>query len=131
MYAVHHFAGSTIGETHQIVRAAFGEFGRVLKSGGELLVFEVAPRFPFAAAQSALWDLAKRLLGRRLDMFFWSSGSLLRVANSALPAGAAVNVEHFDAPWWTTFPPMFAVPRLRIPRLFYPFDIRMYRWSMP
>jgi SAM-dependent methyltransferase len=131
MYAVHHFAGSTVAESRRIVRAAFGEFGRVLKRRAELLVFEVSPKPPFAMLQNALWDAAKRLAGSRLDMFFWNSGPLLRLASSALPAGACVGVQSFDAPWWTTFPPMFAVPQLRIPRLFYPFDIRMYRWSMP
>jgi ubiquinone/menaquinone biosynthesis C-methylase UbiE len=131
MYAVHHFAGSSIAETRQIVRSAFAEFGRVLKSNAQLLVFEVSPKLPFAVLQNGLWDLAKRVAGPRLDMFFWNSRSLTRLAASVLPSGSTVAIEGFDAPWWTTFPPMFAVPQLRIPRLFYPFDIRLYRWSMP
>lgn len=131
MYAIHHFAGNRISESRKIVETAFAEFGRVLKSGGELMVFEVAPRWPFAVAQWALWDLAKRVAGQKLDMFFWSSQSLLALASRALPPGAAVSVESYDGPWWTTFPPIFALPQLRIPRLFYPFDMRLYRWSLP
>jgi SAM-dependent methyltransferase len=131
MYAIHHFAGKTISETTKIVETAFGEFGRVLKPAGDILVFEVAPRWPFAVVQWALWDLAKRVAGRKLDMFFWRSETLMNVAYRMLPQGSAVSVERFDGPWWTTFPPIFALPHFRIPRLFYPFDMRLYRWSLP
>lgn len=131
MYAIHHFAGNTIAESTQIVETAFSEFGRVLKPRGDLLVFEVAPRWPFAVLQWALWDLAKRVAGQKLDMFFWGTQPLMRLAGRALPEGARVSVESFDGPWWTTFPPIFALPQLRIPRLFYPFDMRLYRWSVP
>jgi SAM-dependent methyltransferase len=131
MYAIHHFAGNTVAECRKIVETAFSEFGRALKPGGDLLVFEVAPRWPFALVQWAVWDLAKRVLGPKLDMFFWGSQPLLRVAGRALPRGTAVRVERFDGSWWTTFPPIFALPQLRIPRLFYPFDMRLYRWRLP
>lgn len=130
MYSIHHFAGVTAAQNRRIVRTAFGEFARVLKPGGVLLVCEVAPRWVFAVVQTAAWDIAKHFLGPRLDMFFWTSDQLRELASQAFAQSAVFSVERFDSSWWTTFPPIFALPQLRIPRLFYPFDIVLYRWRL-
>jgi SAM-dependent methyltransferase len=130
VYSVHHFVGATVAQNERLVRAAFREFARVLKPDGELFVFDVSPWFPFAAAQGRSWNLAKRTLRGKLDMFFWRENALADMAARCLPTGSVMEVRHFDTPWWSTFAPIFALPRLRVPRFFYPFDINMYRWKL-
>src|SRR5581483_2087834 len=76
LYSVHHMVGHARSRNVPIVREALREFGRVVKPGGDVLIFEIDPWWPFWVAQQALWDPARRLLGRSLDMHFWSSSSL-------------------------------------------------------
>ncbi len=129
-YSVHHFVGTTVEENERLVNAAFREFGRVLAPGGELFVCEVAPWRPFQAAQRTLWNGAKRVLGGSLDMFFWGKEALSEAGERGLPRGTVLSFERFDAPWTSTFSPIFALPRLRIPRALYPFDMVVYRWRV-
>jgi SAM-dependent methyltransferase len=129
-YLLHHLVARSRAETSGVLVGALREFGRVLRPGGRLLVFEVSPWAPVWALQRVGWDTAKRLLGPKLDMFFWARSHLLRIAGEAL-AGAEVTHHTFRAARWTMFPPVFALPRLRIPRALYPFDICMYCWRIP
>ena len=52
-YAIHHMVGKTGRETVENVNRAFAEFGRVLKPGGHLFVFEMTPVVFFVAGQRA------------------------------------------------------------------------------
>jgi ubiquinone/menaquinone biosynthesis C-methylase UbiE len=130
VYSVHHFVATTVAESESLVQAAFREFARVLKPDGELFVFDVSPWHPFAVMQGKAWNLAKRMLRGKLDMFFWRDQALTEMVGTCLPSGTALEIQSFDTPWWSTFAPVFALPKLRVPRLLYPFDINMYRWKL-
>ncbi len=129
-YSLHHFVGRDVGENEAFVRAAMGEFARVLTPKGSLLVFEVAPLWPVWAIQRLIWNFVKRDVVRSFDMFFWTRQALVTMASEHFPAGAALEYVPFKIPALTTFPPAFALRRVRLPRLLYPFHICMYHWRM-
>ncbi len=126
-YAIHHMVGKTVLENRRIVRGVLAEFARVLKRGGDLFIFDVSPWAPFRYAQRGAWDLGRRILRSKLDMFFWHANELRKVADDFFSRGA-LSVEPFAVSYWDTFPPVFSLPWFRIPRLFYPFDVNLYRW---
>ncbi len=129
-YSIHHMVGATIGETRGNVARAFREFGRVLRPGGSVFVFEMTPIGPFSIAQSALWNPVRRLAPGVLDMYFWSASALAEVARENLPPGSTPEKIFFGTSAFTTIPPVFNLPWFRIPRLFYPLDAKLYRWRM-
>ena len=123
-YALHHMTGRSVWGTRQIRRAALFEMWRVTKYDGQILVFEVTPNRLGAALQALLWPTAKRLLGDRLDAYFWPAG----MYDDAMTF-APHTVETFSSSPWTWFAPMLAAPWLRIPRWLYPMTPTLYRWS--
>jgi ubiquinone/menaquinone biosynthesis C-methylase UbiE len=125
LYSVHHMVGPSVRANRDIVLAAFREFARTLKQGGHLFIFEVRPWWPVWIVEQAVWTGARRLLGPRLDMHFWSASALTALARTAFPAGAAQTVTFRVHPL-TTFPPVFSWPWLRVPRFLYPFDAALY-----
>ena len=80
--------------------------------------------------QRLAWNLARRKLGRSLDMFFWRRQSLADLAGELLPPGTRLEYRAIRIPPFTVFPFAFALQRLRLPRLFYPFAISMYDWRV-
>lgn len=128
LYSVHHMIGDSIGENRCIVREAMSEFARVLKPGGDLLVFEVSPWLPFWIAEQAAWSVVRRFLGSRLPAYFWSPGALISIARRAFPAATFERIA-FKTSLLRTFPPAFGLPWLKVPRMFYPFSVNLYRWS--
>jgi ubiquinone/menaquinone biosynthesis C-methylase UbiE len=130
-YSIHHMVGGSIEETRANVGRAFREFGRVLKPEGSLFVFEMTPIGPFSLLQSLAWNAIRRMAPRTLDMYFWSASSLAGVARENLPPGAAPEKLFFGTSAFTTIPPVFNLPWLKMPRLFYPLDAKLYRWRMP
>lgn len=129
-YSLHHFVGTRREDTAAMVEAAFGEFARVLRPGGSVLVFEVAPR-PWAwILQTVGWNSIRRLLGRRFDMFFWSRPALTEMGRRALPPATTFEYMPFEVPSLTMFPPAFALQWLQVPRVLYPFDICLYHWRI-
>jgi SAM-dependent methyltransferase len=130
-YVLHHLVSSTVAENRDLLAGVFREFARVIRPGGQLLVCEVAPWRPVTLAQRLGWDLAKRVLKTKLDMFFWPTDVLVAVGHTHLPAGTVRRSRTFQAPSGTTFAPIFAVPWIRIPRFLYPFAVCLYHWRLP
>jgi SAM-dependent methyltransferase len=125
LYSIHHMVGQSVRANRAIVLAALREFARALKPGGHLFIFEVRPWWPIWAVERALWTGARRLLGLRLDMYFWSAPALAALARLAFPT-ASVETGTFRVAPLTTFPPVFTWPWLRVPRFLYPFDAALY-----
>jgi ubiquinone/menaquinone biosynthesis C-methylase UbiE len=128
-YAVHHMTGQTLAENVGKLGQAITELGRVVKPGGQLLVFEVSPWGPAWLAERLLWNTARKLLGPKLDMCFYTADIYERVGRAALPH-ATFSIEPFSTSMLSTFPPAFSLPWLPIPRFLYPFDVNLYRWRL-
>lgn len=127
-YSIHHMVGATTEATAANVRRAFAEFGRVLRPGGMLFVFEMTPLTLFSLAQKAFWNPVRRLAPDKLDMYFWTAASLAEIGRSQLPAGATLEKIFFGASAFTMFPPAFSLPWIKVPRLIYPLDAKLYKW---
>lgn len=129
-YSIHHMIGRSIRETRENVHAAFGEFKRILKPGGKVVVFEVNPYWPFWIAEQLFWGLTRRLFGRAIDFYFWSRRGL-KLLGHAYFGNAKLETAWYTAPWRTTFPPAFSLQWLRMPFLLYPFHVARYSWTLP
>lgn len=129
-YSIHHMVGQTTDDNQAIVAKAFGELERVLKPGGTLYVFEMTPYRPVYGLQRLAWNLAKQLLGRRLDMYFRSAESMADFGRAAFPDSSLEEID-FACPPLKTFPPLFSVPWLRVPKVLYPLNARLYKWQLP
>jgi len=127
-YSLHHMVGGRRSDNQSKVSAAFADLGRVMKCGGVLLVFDMSPWLPIWWTQLLFWNLAKRVLGGKLDMFFWHKKRVAKFGVDLLPR-AHLESGQFSVPLSTTFPPIFALPSFRIPRALYPFDAMVYKWS--
>ena len=126
-YAVHHMTGTTVAQNRRMAVKVFREFGRVVKPGGELLVFEVSPWRPFWVAEKHLWNAARAVIGHRLDMFFYSERAYEALGRAAIPE-AEFSTQRFGTSMLSLFPPAFSLPWLQIPRFLYPFAVNLYRW---
>jgi SAM-dependent methyltransferase len=129
-YSVHHMTGETLIENVIAVDNAFREFGRVVRPGGSLLVFDLSPWWPGAVLGNAVWNLARRILGKKLDMYFWRASALRTLGQRYFPQ-AQLTTTAYNKSMFSTFSPVFSLPRLRVPRFLYPFDINLYRWDFP
>jgi SAM-dependent methyltransferase len=129
-YAIHHITGETVAENMSNLRRALGELGRVVKPGGSLAVFEVSPWWPVWQIERIAWNQARRLLGCKLDMYFSPASVYASVGRAMLPK-AYFTCQTFRSSPYSTFPPVFSFPALRIPRALYPFTINLYRWQFP
>lgn len=129
-YSIHHMVGQTTSDNQAIVAKAFAELNRVLKSSGSLFVFEMTPYRSAYRLQRFGWNFARRLLGRRLDMYFRSAESMAAFGSSAL---SKAHLEEIDFPCsaFETFPPFFSLPWFRIPKVLYPLNARLYKWEQP
>jgi len=128
-YSVHHIVGNSLNETQQNVCKAFEEFARVLKPRGDLFVFEVSPWFMGRVFQSAVWELAHRVLDTKLEMFLWPHKLLKDIGCKTMPK-ATLNCNTFRIPMLTLLPPFLALPWLRVPRFLIPVDLMLYHWHL-
>ncbi|MDX2098552.1 MAG: class I SAM-dependent methyltransferase [Leptolyngbyaceae cyanobacterium bins.59] len=126
-YSVHHMIGNRVSETRQNVACAFEEFGRVIKPGGNLLIFEVSPWLPFWWLQNFLWNRAKRVLGSKLDMYFWSPQAMAALGRKTFPRSVLKKIPCPISPW-ALFPPVFTLRWLKVPRFLYPLTPHLYHW---
>lgn len=127
-YSLHHMVGETMTETRGNLDRAFREFGRVLKQGGQLCVFEICPWPVTWLFERVVWNSARRILGSRLDMFFWAAEPLSALGQNGLP-DAQFELVGFPTPALTVFPPAFSLPWLKLPRFLYPFSTKLYHWT--
>ena len=128
LYSIHHMTGRRVADNEALVGQVLREFARVIKPGGEILIFEMAPVGAFGLGERLVWNLKKRLLGARLDMFFWPVEALRQLA-ATTAQHARLEVRSFASSAWALFPPIFSLPRLRIPRFLYPLKPVLYRWK--
>jgi SAM-dependent methyltransferase len=129
-YSMHHMVGETVRESRKILEKAFEELARVLKPGGHLLVFEMRPWWPYRVVQSLFWDVARKALGGKLDMHMWPQASVEPPGRGRIP-GAQFEVKVFETSMLQTFPPVFALPWLKVPRAIYPLSPVAYVWAKP
>jgi SAM-dependent methyltransferase len=128
LYSVHHMIGRTVQENVDFVKRVFTEFGRVVKPDGHVLIFEMIPWMPMWIGERMLWNTAKRLLGSRLDMYFWADRALSQIAQTHL--GASRKTCFRSSPF-LVFPPVFSVPWLKLPRFLYPLSPKLHHWQTP
>jgi len=127
-YSVHHMVGDRIPQTVANVNKAFGEFARVLKPNGTLLVFEVCTWQVFSIAQTMLWQLFRNKFGTAINFYFWRKDALGKLAERHLPTASHSTVAYRCSPF-VVFPPIFAWQWLRVPRFCYPFNVIAMRWD--
>jgi SAM-dependent methyltransferase len=130
-YSIHHMVGARKLDTIRNVSEAMREFGRVLKPDGCLFVFEMTPMMPFLVLQHALWNLVRRAAPRTLDMYFFSATEISRIGAAEMPKGTILERIFFGASAFTIIPPIFSLPWLKLPRLLYPLDAKLYKWRKP
>jgi len=124
-YSFHHMTTQTFDGSQIRREWALEEMARVTRPGGEILVFEISPWRPVWWGERAFWDLAKALLGDRFDVCFAPASEYART-----PLGVPT-VQTFHCSPFALFPPVFALPWLKIPRFLFPFDAVLYRWRLP
>ena len=127
-YSVHHMVGEYVSATRTNVSEAMREFHRVLRPGGSILVFDMSPWWPAWVSELALWNSARKVLGKRLDMFFWHWKALGKIASEQLN-NCTFTTQLFRSSWMTMFPPIFSLPWLKVPRALYPLEPRVYHWT--
>jgi SAM-dependent methyltransferase len=129
-YSLHHMVGNSVAESRGILEMALSELSRVLRKGGHLVVFEMRPKWHYRLIQGLGWNLARSVLGGRLDMHMWPQAVVETAAGLKKPE-ARFEARLFEASQFLMFPPVFALPWLKIPRLLYPLSPVAYVWSKP
>ncbi len=128
-YLLHHIVAESVAEGERCIREAFVEFGRVLKHDGRIYAFEVILGHPMFLLQRLAWNTLRNVYPS-LDMFFWSDRALRELSLECLPRGTELRRHVFKASMWATFPFIFTLPRLKLPRFLYPFEICGYEWRV-
>ena len=127
-YSIHHMIGKTTNDNFANLAAALRESGRVVRKGGSITVFDMNPWWFAWLAQKLAWNRARTVLADKLNMFFWRQSVLEDIAAGAF---TAKTFEHhtFDVSPLHTFAPVFSIPRLKVPKFMFPFNVQMYKWT--
>src|SRR4029077_15400542 len=110
-----------ISETRSNVTECLRESARVLAPGGTLFIIENNPRSAYRWLQQRGWLFAKKILGRHLDMFFWSPSDLNQLLVEATGHGVTRTIECDTGPL-TVISPLFAVPQFKVFRFMHPLN---------
>ena len=129
-YSIHHMVGTTVSENRDVLDKVFSEFSRVVKPGGQILIFEVTPWTLAGWFQHLIWNVARRKIGSGLNMYFWPARNLKELGKKYLP-GAEFKRHIFKVSPFLSIAPVFNINWLKIPRFLYPFRPSLYRWRMP
>jgi ubiquinone/menaquinone biosynthesis C-methylase UbiE len=130
IYVFHHMVGATVAETLHNVEAAFAELSRVIKPGGEVLIFEICPWRATWLAERLGWATARRTIGRFIDFLFLPQPTYEALGRRFFP-GATLDRRVYDIEGGAWFPPVLGLPWLKWPRFAYPFDVCLFRWQFP
>ena len=128
VYAVHHITGLSVNETTMKVTQVLSEFARVVRTGGKIIIIEMAPFPLLSILQSFFWNIAKNFLGDKLDQFFWTP-QLLKSRCPAEIWNLPLRILKFNSSPFEFVPPIFSLPWLRIPRFLYPLRSVAYIWQ--
>ncbi len=129
IYALHHMTGKSTKETVNMATAALSEMARIVRPGGHILIIEMAPISPFGIIQDLFWNISKNILGDALDQFFWTPARLEHRCRGDIWDHQAA-ISQFKSSPFELFPPIFSLPRLKIPRFLYPLRPISYLWEM-
>lgn len=129
-YALHHMIGGSVAGSWSNVESAMTEIARVCRPGASVLVMEVCPWPPAWFVENLGWKAARRLLGDRIDFFFWPSRRLARLGKSRFPAAELIE-RRFTVSPLAVLPPVIGVQGLKVPRFLYPFSVRLFHWRQP
>jgi len=127
-YSLHHMIGGSIPETRSNVAECLRECARAIVPGGTLFIVENNPRSLYWALQRWGWPFAKKILGRHLDMFFWSQRDLNRLLVEATGRGVDRSIT-CDTSRLTLISPIFAVPRFKVLRFMHPLNCSVSIWN--
>ena len=127
-YSLHHMIGANLRNTRANVIECLRECARVLTPDGVAFIVENNPRGLFWFLQRSSWAAAKRLLGRHLDMFFWSQPELNELLIEATGHHAARMITCNTDPWMV-ISPLFAVPSVKVFRFLHPLNCSVSIWK--
>jgi ubiquinone/menaquinone biosynthesis C-methylase UbiE len=129
IYVFHHMVGESVAATRANIEAAFAELGRVVKPGGEVLVFEICPWRGAWIAERLGWTAARRAIGTFIDFLFWPPQVYEALGRRAF-GDAALERTVYRLEWNAWFTPVIGMPWLEWPRFAYPFDVCLFRWQL-
>jgi ubiquinone/menaquinone biosynthesis C-methylase UbiE len=126
-YSIHHFVGSNREENRRLVSDAFHEFARVIKPGGSLFIYEMIPMAPAALMQSFVWNPARKVLGKKLDMYFWNAEFFDRI-RSGIRREVVLERVFFQSSLRMVICPAFSLPQLKLYRFLYPLAPKLFKF---
>jgi len=129
IYVFHHMVGESVAATRANIEAAFAELGRVVKPGGEVLVFEMCAWRGAWISERLGWTAARDTIGKFIDFPFWPPQVYEALGRRAF-GDAALQRVIYCLEWSAWFTPVIGMPRLEWPRFAYPLDVCLFRWQL-